>query len=152
VRLVHSFFLEVIRIAFMSPTSQKLTIMMNTELTKRSIAQIGEAISHDLGSQMIKDYQSANPTDTKNYTIGRDILDQILAQPGCVGLRFYNAYNEIGEKTLVYVGVDNAGKSLIEYVVVHQDGNLGAEKAIVADRTVNNDSDLLTTVWEWLFA
>ena len=109
---------------------------MQTELTKRHIAQVGEEITHELGAQMIKDYQAANPTDIKAYQIGRNIIEQILAQPGCVGMQFYNAYNEEGRKTLVYIGVDEFGKSIVEYTVVNNEGSIGKEKAIVADRTV----------------
>src|SRR4249919_2631608 len=107
--------------------------MMQTELTKKTIRKVGEEITHELGIQMIKDYQAANPTDTKAYLIGRDIIDQILAQPGCVGMKFFNAYDEKGEKTLVYVGVDQNGKSIIEFKVVNSVGELVIEKGIVAD-------------------
>ena len=120
---------------------------MQTELTKRSVAQVGEAITHELGAQMITDYQAANPTDVKSYQIGRNIIDQILAQPGCAGMRFYNAYNEKGEKTLVYTGVDEFGKSIVEHVVVNAEGNLNNQKAIVADR-VNNDDN--STFLDWI--
>ena len=123
---------------------------MNTELTQRSLTQVGEAISHELGAEMIKNYQAANPEDVKNYTVGRNILDQILAQPGCVGLRFYNAYNEIGEKTLVYTGVDEFGKSIVEYTIVNNDGSFDSKKAIVADR-INNDTDGFD-YWDSLFS
>lgn len=116
---------------------------MQTELTKRPVAQVGEAITPELGAQMITDYQAANPTDVKSYQIGRNIIDQILAQPGCVGMRFYNAYNENGDKTLVYTGVDEFGKSLVKYTVVNNEGGFESKKAIVADRagtsTVGND-------------
>src|SRR6185369_15815629 len=84
---------------------QKLTTMMQTELLQKDLKTVGEEISYQLGAQMVKDYQVANPNDVKSYYIGRNIIDQILAQPGVVGLRFYNAYNEEGKKTLVYVGV-----------------------------------------------
>ena len=128
---------------------------MQTELTKKTIRKVGEEITHELGIQMIKDYQAANPTDTKAYQIGRDIIDQILAQPGCVGMHFYNAYNEVGDKTLVYTGVDEFGKSLIEYTVVNNDGSISSQKAIVADRTggpqaPGTDSDAELSVWELL--
>lgn len=123
---------------------------MQTELTTKTIAQVGEAISHDLGAQMIGDYQAANPTDTKNYQIGRNILEQILAQPSCAGIKFYNAYNEAGRKTLVYVGIDHTGKSIVSHTVVTNEGGLSIEKAIVADRTVDNDTDF--NAWEWLSA
>ena len=108
---------------------------MQTELNKKTISHVGEEITHELGAQMIKDYQSANPNDAKAYRIGRKIIDQILAQPGCVGMHFYNAYNEIGEKTLVYTGVDAFGNALVEYTIVNNDGSMSAKKAIVADRT-----------------
>ena len=124
--------------------------MTQTELTKRPLTQVGEAIPHELGAQMIKDYQLANPTDTKAYFIGRDIINRLLAQPSCVGIRFFNAYNEIGEKTLVYIGVDESGKEILKYVLVNGDGSMSTNKAIVADR-INNDTDDIYN-WDSIFS
>ncbi len=107
---------------------------MQTELLQKDLANVGEAISHELGAQMISDYQVANPNDVKGYYIGRNIIDQILAQPGCVGIRFFNAYNEEGRKTLVYIGVDQSGKEISQHTVITEDGNLIRERAIVGDR------------------
>ncbi len=121
---------------------------MQTAITSKSIAQTGEAISHDLGVQMITDYQAANPTDVKSYHIGRNIIEEILSQPGCAGMRFYNAYNEIGEKTLVYVGIDVAGNSIVKYTMVDGEGNFDTRKAIVADRMGSGSTD--TDLYEWL--
>ena len=123
---------------------------MQTAITSKSIAQTGEAISHDLGVQMITDYQAANPTDVKSFHVGRNIIEEILAQPGCAGLRFYNAYNEIGEKTLVYVGVDASGNSLIKYTMVDGEGNFDIKKAIVADRLGSQSGSSDTDLYEWL--
>jgi hypothetical protein len=106
---------------------------MQTKLSTK-IEAIGEEIGLELGTQMVKSYQQANPSDVHSYLIGRNIIEQILAQPGCVGIQFYNAYNEIGEKTLVYVGVDKNGKSIVTYSVVDESGVLAVEKGIVADR------------------
>ncbi|MBL0136559.1 MAG: hypothetical protein IPP79_22550 [Chitinophagaceae bacterium] len=72
--------------------------MTQTKLSIRKVAAIGEEIGLELGTQMVKGYQEANPSDVHSYLIGREIIDQILAQPGCVGIKFFNAYNEIGEK------------------------------------------------------
>lgn len=123
----------------------KTVCMMQTELTKRAVAQIGEAIPHELGKEMVKNFQIANPDDVKSYTIGRDIIDQILGQHGCVGIRFFNAYNESGEKTLVYAGVDSNNKTLVSYSFIDNQGSLSREKAIVADRirtTATSDDSL----------
>ena len=107
--------------------------MTQTKLSSK-IASIGEEIGVELGTQMVKGYQQANPSDVHSYLIGRDIIDQILAQPGCVGITFYNAYNEMGKKTLVYVGVDQNGDAIIEYKLVNNIGMLDTAKGIVADR------------------
>jgi hypothetical protein len=101
---------------------------------KANLAQIGEEVGLELGTQMVNSYRQANPTDVQWYMVGREIIEKMFAQPGCVGLKFYNAYNEAGEKTLVYVGVDENGKGLLEYSVITTEGQLGKEKGIVADR------------------
>ena len=101
---------------------------------QENLAQIGEEVGQELGTQMVKNYRQANPTDVQWYMVGREIIEKVLAQPGCVGLKFYNAYNEEGQKTLVYVGIDQNGKAILEYSVVNVEGQLAEEKGIVADR------------------
>ena len=120
---------------------------MQTELTKRPLTQVGESIPHELGAQMIKDYQMANPASVKAHYIGRNIIEEILAQPGCVGILFNNAYNEIGEKTLVYTGVDEFGKSIIDYTIVTVEGAFESKQAIVADRADNSSYDEGLAEW-----
>lgn len=114
---------------------------MQTELlTKRNIATIGEEITHELGAELVSNYRKAHPTDVQGYIIGKEILNQILAQPGCAGIQFYNAINELGQKTLVYVGLDQNGKQLINYTVVTEDAQLQKQKGIVADRSIPSPS------------
>jgi hypothetical protein len=117
--------------------------MLKTEMLQKDLTRVGEEISHELGAEMVKDYQTANPTDIKAYFIGRNIITEILAQPGCVGVKFYNAYNEEGKKTLVYMGVDEFGQNLVEYKIIKSDGSFDTKKAIVADRNFD--------LYEWLF-
>ena len=101
---------------------------------KANLAQVGEEVGLALGTEMVKNYREANPTDVQWYMVAREIIEKILSQPGCVGLKFYNAYNEVGEKTLVYVGIDQNGNGILEYSVVNTQGELAKEKGIVADR------------------
>jgi hypothetical protein len=109
-------------------------MMQNELITKRPVAAIGEEIGYELGAQLVKNYQEANPKDKQFFTIGKNIIEQILAQPGVEGIRFYNAINEEGEKTLVYLGVDSNGKPIKEYSLVDAVGNISNRPAIVADR------------------
>jgi hypothetical protein len=128
--------------------------MMQTELLQKDFKTVGEAISHELGAQMVKDYQVANPNDVKSYYIGRNILDQIMAQPGCVGVRFYNAYNEEGKKTLVYVAVDATGNDIAKYSIIDNNGKLVTMDATVGDRAQQGAEDSSFSAWdafwEWL--
>jgi hypothetical protein len=116
--------------------------MMQTELlTKRNIATIGEEITHELGAELVNNYRKAHPNDVNGYMIGKEILNQILAQPGCAGIQFFNAINEVGQKTLVYVGLDQNGKQLVNYSVVTADAQIQLEKGIVADRSIPTGDD-----------
>ena len=108
--------------------------MLTVTSSKKTIASIGEEIGLELGKQMVQDFQIANPKEIQHYTIGKNIISEILAQPGCEGIRFYMAYNEMGEKTMVYVGLDSDGKAIITYTTINKDGNLEQKPAIVADR------------------
>jgi hypothetical protein len=48
----------------------------------------------------------------------RTELDQLLAQPGCAGLRFYYGRKANGQETLVLVGVDEKGNDLEQGVLL----------------------------------
>ncbi len=98
----------------------------NQLLTKTNYAEIGEAINHDLAAKMVKDYQDARPNDVPSFIIGKNVIEQVLAQPGCVGMQFFNAIDaETGKQTLVYAGVDEKGKVISEIPAIDGDGKLG---------------------------
>jgi hypothetical protein len=95
---------------------------------------IGEEISHELAAKMVKNHHDIHTLDASNsYYIGKTVINQILSQPGCVGLRIFDAINEIGDKTLVYVGIDSKGKSILEITTVNDYGKLAVTPACVAD-------------------
>ena len=118
--------------------------MKQTNTQVKNLTMVGEEISHELGAKMVKDFQDQNPVDSIGNYIGRNIIEKILAQPGCVGIRFYNAINEVGRKTLVYVGVDANDDLITESVAINATGELVKEKGIVADRSSNP-----TAPWHW---
>ena len=120
--------------------------MVQTKQTEFT-ASVGVEIGLELGARFISAYRNANPSDVTSYYVGRNILEQVLAQPGCVGMRFYNAYNEIGEKTLVYVGVTAEGADMLTVTTVNTQGQLDAQKGIVADRVKTEPG--ITTEGNW---
>lgn len=110
-------------------------------LTQKDHAAIGEEISHETAADFVKAYEQAHPGELRGYTVGRNIIDQILAQPGCAGMRFYYGLNEEGQKTLVYVGIDADGKDLVKKTVVMENGVMVSEQGVIADR--------IGLIWPW---
>ena len=109
--------------------------MMNQLTLTINLADVGEDIGLLEAQKLVKQFAIANPESTQGYYIGRNILEQILAQPGCVGINFRKCLTDINEEHLVYTGVDEGGKDIISFSIVTKDGNLISENGIVADKT-----------------
>jgi hypothetical protein len=60
--------------------------------------------------EWIQKHQDYN--EVRGHFFGKEILVKILDQPGCVGIRFYHAIDDNGQKTLVLVGADSKGSSM----------------------------------------
>ena len=114
---------------------------MLANIATQNPATFGEEISHELGVKMVRDFREANPDEDRANYIGRNILERILNQPQCAGICFFNAINEMGKKTLVYVGVDMNKRIISQYTTVNTSGELQMEKGIVADRSVKPNQD-----------
>ena len=109
--------------------------MKQIELVQtKNLAEVGEDIGLSAGKQMVKAFREANADATAGYYIGRNILNEILAQPGCVGINFRKGLNELNQEHLVYTGVDAEGKDILEYSVVINSGDIVTENGIVADK------------------
>ena len=102
---------------------------------KKFHAGVGEHIGYELGAKMVKDYANKYQK-TGSQFVGRNILEQILAQPGCIGIKVFNAVNELGQDTIVYIGVNAEGDDLLNFTVVSPAGEMNSSEGIVADRTI----------------
>jgi hypothetical protein len=108
--------------------------MLQKELiAKKDYAAIGEEISHEMGNEMIKAFETAHPGEATGFIIGRNVIEKMLAQPGCVGLHFRYALNEQGQKTFVYVGIDANGNEILQHTMVRENGVIVSENAMMAD-------------------
>ncbi|MGL6268923.1 MAG: hypothetical protein ACRC2O_13415, partial [Chitinophagaceae bacterium] len=97
---------------------------------KKLHANVGEHIGYELGAKMIKDYYDKYQEAGSQF-VGRNILDQILAQPGCMGIKIFKALNEAGEKTYVLTGVDQDGQVMLEVTAVNPNGEIKKTEGIV---------------------
>jgi hypothetical protein len=60
-------------------------------------------------AEWTKNYRDKNPGAAISHFFGREILEKILAQKDCMGLRFYYAIADNGKKHLIVVGTEADG-------------------------------------------
>ncbi|WP_242929085.1 hypothetical protein [Pontibacter vulgaris] len=82
----------------------------------------GAPIELSLAASWTKNYRGYATADesgtlTKAHFYGRDILQKLLDQEGCMGIRIYYARDEKGQKQLVLVGANAEGNDMEEMVV-----------------------------------
>jgi len=94
----------------------------------------GENVGFDLGLKMIKDHYDKYGEGNAQF-VGKQIIEEILAQPNCIGINIYKALNENGEKTYVLVGLDNDKQPILKIAAVNTNGQLTRSEGIVADRS-----------------
>ena len=113
--------------------------MLTTKKTKTAlvahVAEVGQDIGLQEGTAMINRYRELHPEETVlGHTVGRNIIEQILAQPNCAGINIFYALNHLGQRQLVFIGVDAQGRNILEFSEINLEGKLENRKAIVADR------------------
>ncbi|TGD82596.1 hypothetical protein EU557_02090 [Hymenobacter wooponensis] len=89
-----------------------------------------------------KRYQTKNPpseNSPKAYLISRKVIDSVLHQPGCIGLRIYPAYvnsQQPYEPSLIVVGVARKGKTgYQDQVGTYQDNKTAVLREYIVGQT-----------------
>jgi hypothetical protein len=78
----------------------------------------GAFISLEEGAAMTANYRNTIQTgEVIGLYYGKEIIEKILEQPGCVGMRFYFAINQKSEKTLVLVGTDANQNDIVDGLI-----------------------------------
>jgi hypothetical protein len=77
----------------------------------------GGQITLEQGADLTGKYRDENPNQRIAHFFGKDILEEILAQSGCEGIRMYYGIDENGNKELVLVGADSKENDMTEFVV-----------------------------------
>lgn len=76
----------------------------------------------DTAAEWTANYRKANPGAVKAHFFGKEIIQRILDQDGCVGIRCYYALDENGVQQMIMVGADKDENDLYNGII--------AEKAI----------------------
>jgi hypothetical protein len=126
----------------------------------------GGPISNQDAQAWITNFKNAYPNETWSHLFGINIVNQVKAQTGCLGMRFYNAIDPQGVKKIIIYGVGSSGDGLngciAEYAVpcpptanctMAVTGNEGA--AITSQNAVtwiaNFKTAFPTGIWAHLF-
>lgn len=124
----------------------KFIIMKHAIELSTNFLEVGEDIGLQEGSKLVKAFKNAYPDAVAGFLIGKNILQEILSQPGCVGINFRKCLSHDNQEHLVYTGVDDKGKDIIEYTVVTNTGKIMKKDAIVADKTIWIDDDIVLPI------
>lgn len=60
------------------------------------------------------------PGRVRAHSVSRGVIDEILSQPGCLGLRIYQAVNDSGVETLVIVGITADESDMADGVIAEE--------------------------------
>jgi len=63
---------------------------------------------------------AASPRNERGGMFHRAAVDELLAQPGCVGLRYYHGRHADGSSAIVLVGVDDKGNDMTDGVLLER--------------------------------
>lgn len=81
-------------------------------------------IAPDTARRFTKRFRDSRPHRNGHrvygHALSRGIIDEILAQPGCMGLRIYHAVDDADADTLVIVGIDADEGDMADGVIAEQ--------------------------------
>ena len=101
------------------------------EQQKSYTAESGKELGYEAGAKMINRHFDENPDDVMAHFLGRNVIEKILAQPGCVGIRTFHGLNELGIKQLILVGVDVNGNNILEVDTINHNGQKTKVKGVI---------------------
>jgi hypothetical protein len=103
----------------------------------------GGGIDFDLAHSWTKNHQDRHPHEPHSHFFGKELLEKLLSQDGCVGLRFHHGHSSVvgeegGTRQLVITGVKANGSDMIN--AEHKKLSRADMAAVTADSGVGDQS------------
>lgn len=86
---------------------------MNTPKTEHLTGREGSEFDYDKAVSWTKNHRTKNPGKTVSHFYGKEVLQKLLAQPGCMGIRMYQALDEKGQNHIMLVGSNRDGSDIL---------------------------------------
>jgi hypothetical protein len=100
---------------------------------------VGDPIDLGTAKNWTSNYRNSleNPDDRLAHYFGSEIINQILNQENCIGIRIYYGIDDLGNKQLMLVGVDATGENLVPLAGgrTNDDGNIIADASFPCPST-----------------
>jgi len=74
----------------------------------------GRFVPPSLSRKWVANFQKNNPKHTHAFYFGCELFENLLKEPGCVGIRIFYAQDDDGSPKMVLVGVDAKGNNIIK--------------------------------------
>jgi hypothetical protein len=102
-------------------TEKKPNAELNQSLDKEiildrgKIEKVGGPIELQRVRKWTQNYRRMNEKDTNSHLFGRRVIEKLLAQKGCAGIRIHYCIDDMGKKQLVLSGVDHLGNDQLPH-------------------------------------
>jgi hypothetical protein len=108
-------FFTLIAVAVLSVLATLLltTGAKSIETRQEITGAYNHVVTLDQAIKYVDNYAKAPKLSIKGGYFDRSIFDKILAQSGCIGVRFYYGQKDDGSPTIVLVGVDSKNQDLV---------------------------------------
>ena len=73
----------------------------------------GASINAAIAGDWTRRYRTKNPGDTQGHFFGRVILEQLLAESGSKGIRFYHGLDANGQRQVLAVAADGEKNDML---------------------------------------
>lgn len=91
----------------------------------QAIPYVNHQISKEEAIKYIQNFKNstaASAITIKGGGFNRDIIDKMLAQSGCIGIRVYYGMHDDGKYTFILVGIDSSGDDLSDGIIAQMPG------------------------------
>ncbi len=121
-----------------------------TDFRRGNLEKVGGPIALEKVRLWTNNYRRMNDKDiTTSHFFGRGVIEKILRQTGCAGIRMHYAIDDRGHKQLILSGVDRFGKDQLPHQknVLNEGGEHHAVMALAAGDDAGNDNGFYDQSW-----
>lgn len=112
------------------------------EVGSRGVRVFNGHENHDISLEeaveLTDNFRAANPGEVRGFYLGRNALEALLAQEGCVGIRAYFGLDDDGHRRTIIVGVEADGNDMFYGVLL--ENTVPGQHRIASENPLNSQA------------